>query len=150
MQHQGSRSTSFPPLMRAGGSKYIKELPEQGLPPTQAMIRRFGSDIAKRRLGKNCVDRYIKRHKVDLISRWATGINRLRHQANSQSKYSLYFTLLHSKISQYDIEPRHTYNMDEKGFMLGVVTRSKRVFSKRLYVRMGRSRLTSRVAIESG
>jgi hypothetical protein len=25
------------------------------------------------------------------------------------------------------------YNMDEKGFMLGVLTRSKQVFSRRLY-----------------
>jgi hypothetical protein len=25
------------------------------------------------------------------------------------------------------------YNMDEKGFMLGVLTRSKRVFSRRMY-----------------
>jgi hypothetical protein len=97
------------------------------------MIRRFGSDIAKRELGKSWVDRYIKRHEVDLISRWATGIDRSRHQADSQSKYSLYFELLRSKLSQYDIEPHNTYNMDEKGFMLGILTRSKRVFSKILY-----------------
>jgi hypothetical protein len=37
------------------------------------------------------------------------------------------------KISQYNVEPRYIYNMDEKGFMLGVLTRLKRVFSRRLY-----------------
>jgi hypothetical protein len=37
------------------------------------------------------------------------------------------------KISQYDIKPHNIYNMDEKGFMLGVLIRSKRVFSRRLY-----------------
>jgi hypothetical protein len=113
--------------------RYIKRLTERGLPPNRAMIRRFASEIAKRELGKGWVDRYIKRYDVHLISRWATGIDRSRHQADSQSKYSLYFELLRSKLSQYNIEPRHTYNMDEKGFMLGVLTRSKRVFSKRLY-----------------
>jgi hypothetical protein len=113
--------------------KYIKQLTERGLPPTRAMVRRFASDIAKRELGKGWVDRYIKRYDIHLISCWATGIDRSRHQADSQSKYSLYFELLRSKISQYNIEPRHTYNMDEKGFMLGVLTRSKRVFSRRMY-----------------
>ena len=97
------------------------------------MIRRFASDIAKRELGKGWVDRFIQRYDVHLISRWATGIDRSRHQADSQSKYSLYFELLRSKLSKYDIEPRNIYNMDEKGFMLGVLTRLKRVFSRRLY-----------------
>jgi hypothetical protein len=82
------------------------------------MIRRFGSDITKRELGKNLLIRSIKRHNVNLISRWATGTDRLRHQADSQSKYSLYFELLRSKISQYDIEPRHTVrrSVRRKGF----------------------------------
>jgi hypothetical protein len=112
---------------------YIKQLTERGLLPTRAIIQRFGSDIAKRELGKGWVNRYIQRYNVYLVSRWATGMDRLRYQANSQSKYSLYFKLLRSKLSQYNIEPRYTYNIDEKGFLLGVLTRSKRIFSRRLY-----------------
>jgi hypothetical protein len=113
--------------------QYIKLPTERGLAPTQAMIRRFGSDIAKRELGKNRVDRYIKQHKVDLISRWAMGIDRLRHQADSQSKYSLYFKLLRSKISQYNVDPCHRYNMDEKGFMLGVLVNGRKSRESCLY-----------------
>ena len=56
-----------------------------------------------------------------------------RHKADSGRKYSLYFDLLREKIEQYHIEPRHMYNMDEKGFMLGVVGRSKRIFSRTSY-----------------
>jgi hypothetical protein len=41
-----------------------------------------------------------------------------RYKADSGRKYSLYFDLLHEKIEQYHIEPRHMYNMDEKGFSL--------------------------------
>ena len=33
------------------------------------------------------------------------------------------------------MEPENTYNMDEKGFMAGVVGRQKRVFSKAAYER---------------
>jgi hypothetical protein len=43
------------------------------------MILRFASDIAKKELGKGWVDRFIQRYQVDLISRWATGIDRSRH-----------------------------------------------------------------------
>jgi hypothetical protein len=113
--------------------RYIERLTERGLPPIRPMIRRFASDIAKKELSLRWVDRFIQRYDVHLISRWATGIDRSRHQADSHSKYSFYFELLRSKLSQYDIEPANTYNMDEKGFMLGILTRSKRVFSRRLY-----------------
>ena len=112
---------------------YIKRLTERGLPPTRAMIRNFGSQIAKRELGVQWVNRFVKRHPNDIISKWATSMDNNRHKADSGRKYSLYFNLLREKIEQYHIEPRHTYNMDEKGFMLGVIGRSKRIFSKASY-----------------
>ena len=34
---------------------------------------------------------------------------------------------------EYGIEPQHTYNMDEKGFLLGITGRSKRIFDRALY-----------------
>ena len=60
-------------------------------------------------------------------------IDNSRHKANLGNKDSLYFDLLRKKIEQSHVEPRHTYNMDEKGFMLGAVGRSKRIFSKASY-----------------
>jgi hypothetical protein len=57
----------------------------------------------------------------------------VRHEADSGDKYSLYFQLLHLKIEEHEVLPENTYNMDEKGFMIGVVGRSKRVFDKVLY-----------------
>ena len=69
------------------------------------MIRNFTSNIAKKELGKNWADCYIKRFKVHLISRWASAINRVRHQADTPGKYSLYFKLLGKKLEEYQIEP---------------------------------------------
>jgi hypothetical protein len=60
-------------------------------------------------------------------------MNSNRHKADSEEKYHLYFRLLHSKINQYYIEPRHTYNIDEKGFLISILSRSKRVFSRRMW-----------------
>jgi hypothetical protein len=113
--------------------QYIKGLKRKGLPATRAMIQIFASQMAKRELGVNWVDSFIKQYPEELISKWTMGMDNSRHKADSGSKYSLYFDLIREKIEQYDIEPCHTYNMDEKGFMLAVVSRSKRIFSSASY-----------------
>jgi hypothetical protein len=110
--------------------RYIEGLTKQGLPPTRAMIQNFSSEIAKKRLSERWVSRFLDRNASHLISKWTTGMDATRHKAGSMGQYSLYFDLIHHKIEEYDIKPAHTYNMDEKGFMIGVTGRSKRVFSR--------------------
>jgi hypothetical protein len=97
------------------------------------MIQNFASQIAQRELGVHWLDRFVQRHPDKLISKWITGMDNSRHKADSGRKYSLYFNLLHEKIDWYHVEPCHIYNMDEKGFMLGVVGRSKSIFNIALY-----------------
>jgi hypothetical protein len=111
--------------------QYIEKLTERGLLPTREMIRNFSSEVAHQQLSDRWVSRFINRHEIHLISKWTTAIDRTRHLADSESKYRLYFELLSQKIAQYNLEARDIYNMDEKGFLLGVVGRSKRIFSKR-------------------
>jgi hypothetical protein len=36
-------------------------------------------------------------------------------------------------MREYNILPRHTYNMDEKGLLIGVIGRTLRIFSKRMW-----------------
>jgi hypothetical protein len=55
------------------------------------------------------------------------------HKADSEAKYSLSFDLLHGKVKDYDLLPEPLFNMDEKGFMIGVMGRSKGVFDKEVY-----------------
>ena len=113
--------------------KYINRLCKQGLPPSRQMIRNFASKIGGRQAGKSWVDRFIKRFDVDLVSRWTSGMDTSRKRADSAFKYSLYFELLRRKIEQYNVNPRHTYNIDEKGFLIGILSRMKRIFTKRRY-----------------
>jgi hypothetical protein len=56
-----------------------------------------------------------------------------RYYANSSKKYWTYFELLHSKMAEYDVLPKNTYNMDEKGFAIGVTEKTKWIFNKALY-----------------
>jgi hypothetical protein len=60
-------------------------------------------------------------------------MDRNRHKADNMDSYSRYFALLHAKIRQYNVDARYIYNMDEKGFLIGVTSRQKRVFSKQLW-----------------
>jgi hypothetical protein len=109
---------------------YIEDLTKQGLPPTRAMVQNFASEVAKTRVSEAWVTRFIARHRDTLISKWTSGMDAVRHRADSKLKYELYFDLLHDKIESYNVLPSNTYNMDEKGFMIGVIGRSKRVFSR--------------------
>jgi hypothetical protein len=54
------------------------------------------------------------------------------HNADSYVKYKLYFNLLQRKFAKYKLDAKHTYNIDEKGFMIGITTRAKHVFSRRI------------------
>ena len=112
---------------------YIERLTARHLPPTRAMIRNFASAVASTPCSDKWVTRFLHRHRNWLTSQWATGMDSNRHNAESGYKYELYFKLLQQKITEYDLEPEHTYNMDEKGFAIGVLGRSKRIFSRHLY-----------------
>jgi hypothetical protein len=121
------------PQQEAELVKYIERCTERGLPPTREMVRNFATAIAKWEASDAWVSRFLHRHEVDLTVKWSAGLDRNRHQADSYKKYDLYFELLHRKMQEYNVEPRNTYNMDEKGFFVGITTRSKRVFSKAIW-----------------
>jgi hypothetical protein len=125
--------------------RYIKTLTERGIPPTRAIIRRYASQLAPWELGDGWITRFLHRHHIHLISRWSSGLDRPRRHADNLSKFNLYFNLLHDKMEEYDVEPQYSYNMDEKGFAIGVENKSKRVFDKEAWVKGG-----CRAAIQDG
>ena len=111
--------------------QYIVKLTKQGLPPTMEMISNFSSEVARQQLSESWVTRFVNRHEIHLISKRTTAMDRMRHLADSESKYRLCFELLHQKITEYHLEDRDIYNMDEKGFLIGLIGRSRRIFSRR-------------------
>jgi hypothetical protein len=109
---------------------YIRDLTERGLSPTNTIIRNFASTIAHERVSKSWVTRFKHRHEDTLISKWGRAIDSTRHKANSYFKYKLYFKLMHGKIDKHKIQPQNSYNIDEKGIIIGVIGNSKRVFTR--------------------
>ncbi len=110
--------------------KYIQDLTEQRLSPTRAMVQTYASILAKKEVSEAWVTRFLARNQEALISRWAPAIDSKQHKADSYNSYSLYFKALNGKINKYDIEPKNTYNIDEKGFAISVIRKSKRIFNK--------------------
>jgi hypothetical protein len=71
--------------------RYIGRLTERVLPPTRQMINSFVSCTAKREVSMSWTDQFGKRHQGDLITSWSIGLDRNRHNADSEAKYKLYF-----------------------------------------------------------
>jgi hypothetical protein len=84
------------------------------------MILSFASSLLGREVSESWVSRFLLMNSSNLTLRWQSGMDYERHQADSGPKYSLYFKLLDNKMKKYNTEPSHIFNMDEKGFMLGV------------------------------
>ncbi|KAJ8115409.1 hypothetical protein OPT61_g2929 [Boeremia exigua] len=110
-----------------------EELTAWHIPPTREMIQNFASSVAKERVSESWVTRFINNYSINLISQYSTGMDADRHNADSYAKYELYFNLLQRKIAEYKVDAEHTYNIDEKGFMIGVTIRTKHVFSRRMW-----------------
>ena len=113
--------------------KYIENLSERGLPPSRSIVKNYVAVIAEWEPSDSWVTRFLKRHNDIICIRKATGIDRDRHLADNPASYQSYFDLLYAKLDQYGIAPHNIYNMDEKGFLLGRILPSKRIFSKQMW-----------------
>jgi hypothetical protein len=109
--------------------QYINELTEQVLPPTRTMIEDFGSAVVLWACSKRWVSTFLRRNSAHLCSKWSVRMDRTRVKADIENSYRNSLELLPAKIRQYDVEPRHIYNMDEKGFLAGVFFLKKKSFT---------------------
>ena len=142
---QGSRAAQYESqrYLTDGQSKtlvqWVNMLTKKGLPPSNEMLRNFAKEIrcSETKPGREWPKRWRQRHKDEIIYVYTTGMDRSRFDADSAYKYKLYFDLMHKKVEQYGIDPDMKYNMDEKGFLLGILQKVKRYFSKDAYIQSG-------------
>jgi hypothetical protein len=140
--HQGKQSTNatkakrqqlLSPQQEHELVLYIERCTRHGSPPIQEIIANFSLTAAKWKVSQSWVTGFLQRHKDELTIKWSRGIDRNRHEAENPFKYKLYLDMLHSKMREYDVEEHNTYNMDEKGFFVGITKATKRVFTKALW-----------------
>jgi transposase-like protein len=117
--------------------EYLESLTARRLPPTRAMIQNFASEVAHERVSERWASRFLIRQRSHLTYRWSDAMDRERHQADSGQRYKAFFEELYDQMARHKIEPRHSYNMDEKGFLLSCIGKSKRLFSRTLWEQGG-------------
>lgn len=110
--------------------RYIKKLTDLGLPPTATMVRNFAEEIVGKEPNKNWPSDFVKRHKDVIDSAYLNNLDKVRKKADNYGSYFKYFHSLKEKVEKYGILPENTYNMDEKGFLIGVLNKMKRYFTK--------------------
>jgi hypothetical protein len=114
---------------------YIHHLCERCLPPTPKIVANIAQELCGRRLSKNWPSRFVARHKHVLDARYLNTIDLARHKADSRSNYEAYFAIVSQKIEEYNIRADNIYNMDEKGFLIGKLQKTRRIFTRELYER---------------
>jgi hypothetical protein len=110
--------------------EHIHNLTECGLPPTCSMVHNIATEIKGRAPGKNWVSRWLNQNTSSLGSRYLQALDIERKRADSVQYYRAYFGMMERKIKQYNVLPENVYNMDEKGFLIGYLKKSRRVYSK--------------------
>lgn len=75
------------------------------------------------------------RHKHRLDARYLNTIDLARHRADSKSNYEAYFAVVGQRMEEYGMAADNIYSMDEKGFLIGRLQKSQRIFGRELYER---------------
>jgi transposase-like protein len=114
---------------------YIHHLCERCLPPTPKIVANIAQELCGRKPSKNWSSRFVARHKHRLDARYLNTIDLARHRADSRSNYEAYFAIIGQKIEEYKISADNMYNMDEKGFLIGRLQKTRRIFTRELYER---------------
>ncbi|KAF2228340.1 hypothetical protein EV356DRAFT_538477 [Viridothelium virens] len=74
---------------------------------------------------KNWVSRFVNLHTSELSSDFISAIDLNQVRADNPTQIELYFDLTYLKVEQHGILPKNTYNLDEKGFLIGCLQKQR-------------------------
>ena len=103
---------------------WIEQLDRRGLPPriemvTDLAIKILASRGKEPKIGQHWISRFLNRHS-HLCTKFSTQVQKQRVLAGYPSVVKACFSKLQPIVSSRNIQPQHTYNMDEKGFLMGM------------------------------
>jgi hypothetical protein len=110
--------------------QFINNLTQRGLPPNHFNVRVFAQNICGKWPGKNWASSFVKRHQDLLASEYLVGFDISRKRADNWWLINNYFNLVQEKWKEHDYLPKNIYNMDEKGFLIGVLKKTRRIFTR--------------------
>ena len=112
---------------------YIDELTRRGLPPNHHNVRTFAYNICGKWPGKNWASRFVRDHQDIITSQYLISFDISRKKADNWWLINHFFGILQEKWNKYDYAPHNVYNIDEKGFLIGVLQKMRRIFTKAWY-----------------
>ena len=110
--------------------KYIDDLTRRGLPPNHHNVRTFAFNICGVWPGKNWASRFVQQHREIITSQYLLGFDISRKRADNWWLVNQFFIIVQEKWKQYKYAPYNVYNMDEKGFLLGILQKMRRIFTR--------------------
>ncbi len=112
--------------------KYGEELSDRIIPLTLKTLEELVNFVLRARLGQtfcgvgqNWTGRFLLKHSNRLKMFNSSPLERSRAQAANPTNHKLFYDILESVITEYNIEPDCIYAMDETGFMPGRACTSK-------------------------
>ena len=120
----------------------INTLSARGMPPTPQFVKNLVAEMTEKEVGDHWVSRFVKRQEGKLLSIYLENIDYARRVADNGRHFkhyfdqvglifrlffsnyiqmSLIFGKLEEKIRKYRIKPSNIWNMDEKGFLIGII-----------------------------
>src|SRR4051794_9428992 len=107
---------------------------DRGIPPRLDLVKDKVLAIIQQSqprtsIGKHWLDRFIKHHP-ELQIRFSQRLERQRSAASNPKVLEHYFKLFQKALKEYKIKEVNTWNIDEKGFLLGVSAKCRVVCRK--------------------
>ena len=105
--------------------RHVLDLDLRGFPPTKALLRHMADKLLEARGGQptgiRWPDNFIKR-TPELKTKWTRRYDRQRALTEDPQIIGTWFDLVQATRIKYGILDADTYNFDETGFMMGVIS----------------------------
>ena len=109
---------------------YAQRLDNMGIPARRDLLKAKAQEILRQSgnptavLGKNWIDRFMKRH-LSLQVKVPDRLDKPRKLATTAAILDRHMMLYKAAVKEHNIQKENIWNMDEKGFMLGAVSKIK-------------------------
>ena len=134
-QKAHEKEQALPPAIEDALEKWAQKMDDHGFPPRLDIFKAVAQELAEKnaeqmgdpnraKLGESWLQKFLDRHPK-VSSKFGSNLDRQRALAGSPGPIIDYFNKLKKVLKKYNFLPENIYNMDEKGFMLGMSNRAK-------------------------
>jgi hypothetical protein len=135
MREAKAEEQSLNPYQEKALVKWVAQMESTGFPPRLDLFKAIAAHLAKQRaedegdpklakLGCSWLRGFLNRHP-EIAAKYAVSLDIPRELAGQPGPIRRYFELLGRLFKKYRFKRENIYNMDEKGFMLGMGNRAK-------------------------